>query len=217
MVIGILRGRNQDFSILDQQSYLLSYAQERGLAIDMTELDNSPYNTDLEERYLFLDLLRTLHSKDVILVYSIDVLSKKVGELVKIFDCVLKHDISLHLCSEKIVINSSLNASFLFDLLSRIREDNRKHPMKSRGRPKGSFSKSKFDPYKQEIMTKLEQNISVSQIAKDLGVSRSSLKDYINSRSLKEMVNLQDTTEGTLVIDNESITSSSKTCPLTGD
>ncbi len=217
MVIGLLRGRNQDYSILDQQSFLLSYAQERGLAIDMTELDNSPYSTDLEERELFLELLKTLRPKDVILVYSIDVLSKKVGELVKIFDCVLKHDISLHLCSEKIVINSSLGASFLFDLLSRIREGNRNHPMKTRGRPKGSFSKSKFDPYKQEIMTKLEQNLSVSQIAKDLGVSRSSLKDYINSRSLKELVNLQDVTQGALVINHEGVSPSSKTCPLTGD
>jgi DNA-binding CsgD family transcriptional regulator len=83
----------------------------------------------------------------------------------------------------------------MMSMLSKQREKNRSISQKSIGRPRGSFSKSKFDPYKQEIVQMLEEGMSVSKIAKKLSVSRSSLKDYINSRSLKEIANLQQISE----------------------
>jgi DNA-binding CsgD family transcriptional regulator len=56
------------------------------------------------------------------------------------------------------------------------------------GRPKGSKSSSKFDVYHSEIMRLLSRKKSVSAIARELNVSRSSLKDYIESRKLKGLV-----------------------------
>jgi len=73
------------------------------------------------------------------------------------------------------------------------------------GRPKGSFSKSKFDPYKSRILEMLEAGISVSEIAKKLGVSRSSLKDYINSRSLKEIIDSKNIPQMTHAQNNHSV------------
>ena len=68
------------------------------------------------------------------------------------------------------------------------------------GRPKGSKSSSKFDVYIEDIMNYLQEKKSVSEIARILNVSRSSLKDYIESRELRELVNesflLQTTNSG---------------------
>jgi len=63
-----------------------------------------------------------------------------------------------------------------------------KKSQSSQGRPKGRMSKSKFDIYRAEIIEQLSLGSSVSKISRSLSVSRTSLKDYINSRGLKELV-----------------------------
>ena len=70
----------------------------------------------------------------------------------------------------------------LIDQLRQTLQDNSK---KSIGRPKGSRSSSKFDQYHNKILSLIKEKKSVSEIARVLHVSRSSLKDYIESRELK--------------------------------
>ncbi|WP_238593522.1 helix-turn-helix domain-containing protein [Sulfurospirillum diekertiae] len=50
------------------------------------------------------------------------------------------------------------------------------------------MSKSKFDVHRPYVIELLEKSTSISEIAKILKVSRTSLKDYVNSRGLKELV-----------------------------
>ncbi len=188
MIVAYLRGKNRDFSISFQQEYLISYALKKGIAIDFTEIDDDSFSTILEERSTLLELIHSLKAGDQILVYDLWVLSKKVGELTKIFDCILKNSVSIIVARQDIVVNEQTPLQTLVYLLSEQREQNLNSRKRVMGRPKGSFSKSKFDKYKSTILELLEQNISVSEIAKRLGVSRSSLKDYINSRSLKEII-----------------------------
>jgi len=216
MVIAFLRGKDREFSIPAQQKFIIEYAHSKALAIEITELDNSCTNVPLEEREDFLALLKKLKFNDTLLVYDITLLSHKVGELTKIFDCIFKHNINIHLCREKIIISKDTTASFMMSTLSQIRALNMSKDKSLLGRPKGSFSKSKFDPKKSEILKMLEMRLSVSEIAKRLKVSRSSLKDYINSRSLKEIVNLQNMNDMNLHI-HEDINNSvqSKKCKLT--
>jgi len=215
MVIAFLRGKIRDYSISYQQEFILEYAQKNSIAIEMTELDNSLPSTFLEEREVFLNLLKSLNKDDTLLVYDISSFSKKVGELAKVFDCILKHDINVHICSQNLVINNATSARFLMSLLSNQREININKETASIGRPKGSFSKSKFDKYKIEIVKMLEENLSVSEIAKRLEVSRSSLKDFINSRSLKEIVGLQKNAGSVQINLNITDVDESEKCPLT--
>ncbi len=216
MVIVFLRGKNQLYSISKQQSFILDYAKSRGLGIDLTELDDSAYNVELEDREAFLNFLSSLKAGDTILVYDIYMFSKKVGELVKIFNCIFKHKINLHICSDDIVFNQDTPITFMFDFLAKIRESNKLYNQNiSTGRPKGSFSKSKFDKYRQEIVKMLEEGLSVNKIATTLGVSRSSLKDYINSRSLKEIASLQDLSPNSFINLSKIDYKESKECPLT--
>jgi DNA invertase Pin-like site-specific DNA recombinase len=215
MVIAFLRGKIRDYSISYQQEFILEYAQRNAIAIEMTELDNSLPSTSLEEREVLLTLLKSLKPNDSLLVYDIASFSKKVGELAKVFDCILKHDINVHICKQNLIINNQTSSALLMSILSTQREKNIKKEATSIGRPKGSFSKSKFDKYKLEIVKMLEENLSVSEIAKRLGVSRSSLKDYINSRSLKEIVDLQNNAGNVQVNLNIVEVERSKKCPLT--
>ncbi len=216
MVIAFLRGKNREFSISFQQKFIIEYAHAKALAIEITELDNSCTSVPLEEREDFLALLKKLKFNDTLLVYDITLLSHKVGELTKIFDCIFKHNINIHLCREKIIISKNTTASFMMNTLSKLRARNLSKSKTLLGRPKGSFSKSKFDPKKSEIIKMLEMNLSVSEIAKRLQVSRSSLKDYINSRSLKEIVKLQNMDDVNLHIHEEITTlEQSKKCKLT--
>ena len=55
------------------------------------------------------------------------------------------------------------------------------------GRPKGSKSNSKFDKHINEIISYIKEKKSVSEMSRLLNVSRSSLKDYIESRELKQV------------------------------
>jgi len=72
-------------------------------------------------------------------------------------------------------------------LLNKLRQEE-KEKTNQIGRPKGSKSSSKFDVYRGEIISLLSDGESVSAIARELKVSRSSLKDYIESRGIKELV-----------------------------
>jgi len=215
MVIAFLRGKIRDYSISNQQEYILEYAQKHAIAIEMTELDNSLPTTSLEEREVLLSLLKSLKKNDTLLVYNNATFSKKVGELAKIFNCILKHDITVHICEQNLIINKETSAAFLLNMLSEQRELNITREVASIGRPRGSFSKSKFDKYKAEIVKMLEENLSVSEIAKRLEVSRSSLKDYINSRSLKEIVGLQNNAGNAQVNLHIADVDKSEKCPLT--
>lgn len=187
MVIAFLRGKNKLFSISSQQDFIINYAKKNNIAIEMTEIDNDLPSRTLENRHDLLNLLNSLKNADTILIYDLWVFSQKVGELAKVFDCILRHGIIVHICKLDLIINSDIPAGVLINLLSEQREKNLFEKKASMGRPKGSFSKSKFDKYKSQIVNMIQEELSVSEIAKRLEVSRSSLKDYINSRSLKEI------------------------------
>jgi DNA-binding CsgD family transcriptional regulator len=75
----------------------------------------------------------------------------------------------------------------IFPLLNALRKEE-KEKTNQIGRPKGSKSSSKFDIYQREIISHLSEGMSVSAIARELDVSRSSLKDYIESRGIKELI-----------------------------
>ena len=187
MVIAFLKSKTKFLSTSDQQDFIIKYAREKKIAINMTEIDDDLTSLTLEKRSTLLEMLDKLKSGDTILVYDLWVFSQKVGELAKVFDCILRHGISVHICKKEIAIDAKVPAGVLVNILSEQREKNLAVKNANMGRPKGSFSKSKFDIYKNQILKMIQEELSVSEIAKRLDVSRSSLKDYINSRSLKDI------------------------------
>jgi DNA invertase Pin-like site-specific DNA recombinase len=143
----------------------------------------------IEERKDFETFLKSLSSGEhTVIVSSLATLSTRVDELIKIIGCVLSHHVNLWVCSSNVLINRESSIVDVFALLEEQRVEPKDKTVQI-GRPKGSKSGSKFDVFHGRIIELLSQKESVSAIARELSVSRSSLKDYIESRGLKELVN----------------------------
>jgi len=189
MNIVLLKNKTNKVNITTQQKTIIKYAKQNAIKLDVAEIENSECSTVLEKRSKFKGFLRSLNYNDTLLIYDLWVLSGDIGELTKILECLLKREINIHFCCLGLSMDKNTTPLELLTILVRYRERNLvKKPEKSQGRPKGKMSKSKFDSSRAQIIEYLSLGDSVSKISRTLAVSRTSLKDYINSRGLKELV-----------------------------
>ena len=170
-----------------QQKSVIGYALGQGLEIDKEVVEHSSRNRPIEERKQFEEFMHSLKSGDDLIVDEIWTLSDRVDELTKILGCTMSREINLHIANNAMRVTKETPIGQVLPLLNERRdlETERKSGV---GRPKGSKSRSKFDTLQPRILNMLKEGMSVSAIARELGVNRSSLKDYIESRSLKELV-----------------------------
>ncbi len=182
-----LRSKSERYSVAEQEKSIKDFMYAEGYAVGPVEIEVSPPSRPLEERKEFRDFIHSLKRGDRIFIYDLRALSKRVGELVQILNCIYNHQIELVITKYGIQIDQNTPASTILALLHQQREENRSAPPRT-GRPKGSISRSKYDKYREKIIQMLREDKSVSQIAKSLGVSRSSIRDYIASRELLNIV-----------------------------
>ncbi len=185
----LLRAKDTKTNVIQQQKHIFRYAHQNELDINFTEIDNSGINDRLETKNELKGFLRSLRDNDNILIHSLSTFSSNTEDLIKIFNCLFERSICVYITNINIKIKKSTKA---IEILSVLMKENDiaidENKTISQGRPKGRMSKSKFDIYRLEIIDYLEKNCSVNEISKLLNVSRSSLKDYINSRGLKDLV-----------------------------
>ncbi len=181
-----LRSRSDRYSLAQQEKQIKDYMQRHGYEVGGVEIEVSPDSRSLEEREEFRSFLHSLSKGDQIFVYDLRTLSKRIGELIQILNCIYNHGITLVITKYGVKIDRLTPAPVLVSLLHQQREENRQVPIRS-GRPRGSISKSKYDRYRERIIQMLKEGSSVSMIAKKLGASRSSVRDYITSRQLREI------------------------------
>jgi DNA invertase Pin-like site-specific DNA recombinase len=174
-------------NLSEQQRHILSFALSRGLQIEKEVIEYSTKQRSIEEREEFERFLHSLEEGDTIVVEHLAILSDNVEEVVKVINCMLSRDITLYLAANKIKVTKMSPLMDVFPLLNDLREAQKANTGRI-GRPKGSRSSSKFDVYQAQIIAMLKEDMSVSAIARELGVSRSSLKDYIESRGLRDLV-----------------------------
>lgn len=174
-------------NLIEQQKDILSFAINRGLKIDKEVVEYATKNLSIEERGEFESFLQSMQMGDSVIISTLSILSDRASELIKVINCMLSRGIDVWIANSNILLNRDTNMVEIFPLLNELSELEKKKST-SIGRPKGSRSNSKFDIYKTEIITLLNDGLSVSAIARELSVSRSSLKDYIESRGLKELL-----------------------------
>jgi DNA invertase Pin-like site-specific DNA recombinase len=179
-----LRGKR---NIAQQQSMILSFSLRQGLTIDKEVFEYSNKNRPIEEREEFEHFIHGLKKGDNIVLDEIWMLSEQVDEIIKIINCMLSRGVRLYISSSQTIIDPHSPVGDIFPLLNSLHEEQRSRK-KGIGRPRGSRSSSKFDKYQARIVSMLKEGMSVSAIARELGASRSSLKDYIESRGIKEMI-----------------------------
>ena len=174
-------------TLATQQHDILMFAQDKGLHIDKEVVEYATKNLLIDERVEFETFLRSMVDGNTVIVSSLSILSNRADELIKVINCMLTHNVDLWIVSDDMLLNRETSMVEIFPLLNSLREDVSEKSTQI-GRPKGSKSNSKFDVYHSEIISLLSEEYSVSAIARELEVSRSSLKDYIESRGIKELV-----------------------------
>jgi DNA invertase Pin-like site-specific DNA recombinase len=170
-----------------QQSDILSFSLEKELKIDKEVVEYATKNLLLDAREDFETFLQSMEEGNTVIVASLFILSDRVEELIKVINCMLSHSVNLWIVNSNMLMNKETNMVDIFPLLHALRKE-QKEQTNHIGRPKGSKSSSKFDVYRGEIISLLREGLSVSAIAREIEVTRSSLKDYIESRGIKELV-----------------------------
>lgn len=187
MVYAYIRQAPNVAHLVEQQRDILAFSLIKGLTIDKEVVEYATRNLLIEERNEFESFLQSMHGGDKVIVSTLSMLSDRIEELIKVINCMLSREIELWIANSKVMINKKTSMVEVFPLLNDLREA-QKEKTNHIGRPKGSKSNSKFDVHQGEIITLLNKGLSVSAISRKLEVSRSSLKDYIESRGIKELV-----------------------------
>ena len=186
MVLAYIRPDKQFDAAHDQLQQINSYAISHGLVIDDEFIDQTSQNRRLSERTSVTKYFQS-KSDATLLVYDVWVLSTNMEDLVQMFSCLLKHRFNVHFIRQSVVISQQSSVMLVLGLIDQLRHTLQGESKRVIGRPKGSKSNSKFDVYINEIISYIKEKKSVSEMARILNVSRSSLKDYIESRELKQV------------------------------
>jgi len=168
----------------EQLQLINSYAMSKNITIDNEFVDQTSQNKRLSQRTHVTEYFQN-NEASALLVYDVWVLSTNIEDLTQMFTCLFKNKFNIHFVKQSVVVSSLSSVMLVLGLIDQLRQVMQNEAKKAIGRPKGSKSSSKFDIYINEIIDFIKEKKSVSEMARILEVSRSSLKDYIESRELK--------------------------------
>jgi DNA invertase Pin-like site-specific DNA recombinase len=184
MIVAYIRP-DKNFDAAGEQIQLInSYAIAKNIVIDDEFIDHISQNKRLTERTHVTEYFRS-NEGATLLVYDVWVLSTNMEDLIQMFSCLLKKKFTIHFIKQSVIISEQSNAVLVLGLMDQLRQKLQSESSRVIGRPKGSKSNSKFDKHINEIIAFIKEKKSVSEMARLIGQSRSSLKDYIESRELK--------------------------------
>lgn len=187
MVVSYIRPDKDFEGVYEQLKLINGYASQKGIVIEEEMVDQTSQNKRITDRCDTVQFLRALYG-DTLIVYDTWTLSSNIEDIVQMMSCLLKNEITIHFVKQGVVIDRNSDTMVVLGLIDQLRQIVQDDAKKGIGRPKGSKSSSKFDTHLDRIVELLRERKSVSEISRILEVSRSSLKDYIESRELKEVV-----------------------------
>jgi len=186
MVLAYIRPDKNFIAVHEQLQHINSYATANNLIIDDEFIDYTSQNKRLSDRSEITNYFQS-KSMATLLVYDVWVLTTDMEDLIQMFSCLLKHDFKVHFIKQSVIMSQTSNTMLTLGLMDQLRQTLQNESKKLIGRPKGSKSNSKFDVHINEIIAFIKEEKSVSEMARLLNVSRSSLKDYIESRELRQV------------------------------
>ena len=182
-----------------QRLAILDYAHRHGLTVQ-TFVEAQASSRHAGVRRGVDTLLEQVHPGDLILVSELSRLGRSVGQVIQLVDRLLKQHVQLVAIKEHIRLNGTPDLQTkvmitLFGLFAEIERDLIAERTKEGlaaaraqgrlpGRPKGVLGTSKLTGREAEIQSLLAKTVSKASIAKILGVSRSTLHAFIQSRRL---------------------------------
>lgn len=186
MVVSYIRPDKHFDGAYDQLKMINAYARSKGLNIAHEMIDQTSQSKRIAERVEVSEFFHQ-HENGTLIVFDSWVLSTYIEDLVQMISCLFKHNYTIHLVKPGVVIDKRSDVMVVLGLIDQLRQTLQNESKKAIGRPKGSRSSSKFDKYLDDIIGHLRAGKSVSEMARIVGVSRSSLKDYIESRELRQV------------------------------
>jgi len=179
-----LRSADEGPAVALQENAIKDHVSLHGQSIDRVWIDTASFSVPLDERRELKSFIHSLEEGDRLYLYDLEAVTPKAGELLQFLHCIFEHGLQLVVARYGIVIDKETPSGVIVRLLNALRQKRRQRAM---GRPRGSISRSKYDRYRDFIIEMIKEGRSVSEIAKELGASRSSIRDYIASRNLKEI------------------------------
>lgn len=182
-----------------QRLAILDYAHRHGLTVQ-TFVEAHVSSRHAGTRRSVDTLLEQVHAGDLIMVSELSRLGRSVGQVIQLVDRLLKQQVQLVAIKENIRLHGTQDLQSkvmitLFGLFAEIERDLIAERTKEGlaaaraqgrllGRPKGVLGTSKLTGREAEIHSLLAKTVSKASIAKILGVSRSTLYYFIQSRRL---------------------------------
>jgi len=143
------------------------------------------------------ELLPKLKKGDVLLITELSRLGRSMLEIMELLSILLRKGVELHVVKNNQVLKDDLHSkvfAMAFSIAAEIERElisqrtkealaRRKAEGKPLGRPKGSYS-SKLDQYRPQIEEFLSKGVSISSIAKIIGVPYTTLWGYLKRRNM---------------------------------
>ncbi|WP_457745085.1 recombinase family protein [Sulfurimonas sp.] len=186
MVITYIRPDKNFLAVHEQLQYINAYAIANDITVDEEFLDHTSQHKRLDERSEVTKYFQS-HTDSILLVYDVWVLSTNMEDLIQMVSCLMKNNYKVHFIKHSVIMSQQSSAMLILGLMDQLRQKLQENSTRVIGRPKGSKSSSKFDIYISDLLQYIKEGKSVSEMARLLSVSRSSLKDYIESRELKQV------------------------------
>lgn len=182
-----------------QRLAILDYARSHNIKVNNFWTVQVSSRKSTKERRVDA-LVEELESGDMLIVSELSRLGRSLGQIIQLVDRLVRDQVKLIAIKENICLNAKQDLQSkvmvaLFGLFAEIERDLISERTKQAlaaakargrilGRPKGALGKSKLDGKEEEIKTLLAKKVSKSSIAKIVGVSRTALYSFIESRGL---------------------------------
>ncbi len=203
MIYGYIRVSTDKQTTENQRFEILQFAQEKKLSIDSWVEETISATKHLKERKLGT-LLSEMKKDDVLIVTELSRLGRSLMEVMSILHSLMEKQAKVYTTKERYELGNNINSkvlAFAFSLSAEIERSmissrtkealaRKKSEGRRLGRPKGSLSTiTKLTGKETVIRELLQKNIPVAAIARILNVHRLTVRNYILSRKLSEVIN----------------------------
>lgn len=196
MVVAYLRVSTEKQFLANQREELLRFAEKNELKIDKWYTETVSGKVNRKDRKL-AGVLNRMRKGDTLIVTEISRLSRTMLEIMTILNSCIKKEVILYSSKEGYVFQNDINSKvlgFAFGLMAEIERNlismrtkealaRRKKEGVKLGRRKGTCPVlGMLRENKRQLKREWQQGISCSELARRMGVSRTTMSRFLNSK-----------------------------------